>query len=113
MVQLDRSLFRPDRGKQRTVARIHAFLRTCRGSNARRVARLDQRTVQDPAGIPRSVADGDTRVPHKASVMSSTRRTETPARYISIKAEADRAASVIFVCTVRMPGAGVTGIRHS
>jgi hypothetical protein len=30
--------------------------------------------------------EGDTRVPHKASVMSSTRRTETPARYISIKA---------------------------
>ena len=29
---------------------------------------------------------GDTRVPHNASVMSSTRRTETPARYISIKA---------------------------
>jgi hypothetical protein len=28
----------------------------------------------------------DTRVPYKASVMSSTRRTETPARYISIKA---------------------------
>jgi hypothetical protein len=30
--------------------------------------------------------EGDTRVPHSASVMSSTRRTETPARYISIKA---------------------------
>ena len=30
--------------------------------------------------------DGETRVPHKASVMSSTRRTATPARYISIKA---------------------------
>ena len=29
---------------------------------------------------------GDTRVPHSASVMSSTRRTDTPARYISIKA---------------------------
>jgi hypothetical protein len=27
-----------------------------------------------------------TRVPHSASVMSSTRRTETPARYISISA---------------------------
>ena len=25
--------------------------------------------------------DGDTQVPHKASVMSSARRTETPARY--------------------------------
>jgi hypothetical protein len=31
-----------------------------------------------------AAVDGDTRVPHKASVMSSTRRTETPARYISI-----------------------------
>ena len=30
--------------------------------------------------------DGDTRVPHKASVMSSTRPTETPARYISMSA---------------------------
>jgi hypothetical protein len=30
--------------------------------------------------------DGDTRVPHSASVMSSTRRTDTAARYISIKA---------------------------
>jgi hypothetical protein len=30
--------------------------------------------------------DGDARVPHKASVMSSTRCTETPARYISIEA---------------------------
>ena len=30
--------------------------------------------------------DGDTRVPHSASVISSTRRTETPARYISINA---------------------------
>jgi hypothetical protein len=30
--------------------------------------------------------DGETRVPHSASVMSSTRRTDTPARYISIKA---------------------------
>ncbi|TWT95166.1 hypothetical protein Pla108_33080 [Botrimarina colliarenosi] len=29
---------------------------------------------------------GDTRVPHNASVMSSTRRTLTPARYISINA---------------------------
>ena len=29
---------------------------------------------------------GLTRVPHSASVMSSTRRTDTPARYISIKA---------------------------
>ena len=29
---------------------------------------------------------GLTRAPHSASVMSSTRRTETPARYISIKA---------------------------
>jgi hypothetical protein len=33
-----------------------------------------------------ATVDGETRVPHKASVMSSTRRTETPARYISIKA---------------------------
>src|SRR5215469_11528819 len=30
--------------------------------------------------------EGDTRVPHNASVMSSTRRTDTPARYISISA---------------------------
>ena len=29
---------------------------------------------------------GDTFVPHKASVISSTRRTDTPARYISIRA---------------------------
>jgi hypothetical protein len=29
---------------------------------------------------------GLTRVPHSASVMSSTRRTDTPARYISINA---------------------------
>jgi hypothetical protein len=29
---------------------------------------------------------GLTRVPHSASVMSSTRRTEIPARYISISA---------------------------
>jgi hypothetical protein len=28
----------------------------------------------------------DTRVPHSASVTSSTRRTDTPARYISISA---------------------------
>jgi hypothetical protein len=30
--------------------------------------------------------EGDTRVPHNASVMSSTRRTDTRARYISISA---------------------------
>src|SRR5262249_58982384 len=30
--------------------------------------------------------EGDTRVPHNASVISSTRRTDTPARYISISA---------------------------
>ena len=29
---------------------------------------------------------GLTRVPHSASVMSSTRRTDTPAKYISISA---------------------------
>lgn len=33
-----------------------------------------------------SIVDADTRLPHKASDISSTRRTETPARYISIKA---------------------------
>jgi hypothetical protein len=37
-----------------------------------------------PAGS--DTVDGDTRVPHNASVISSTRRTETPARYISISA---------------------------
>ena len=30
--------------------------------------------------------EGETRVPQRASVMSSTRRTDTPARYISTKA---------------------------
>jgi len=30
--------------------------------------------------------DGDTLVPHNASVVSSTRRTETPVRYISMRA---------------------------
>src|SRR4029450_765788 len=35
--------------------------------------------------------EGDTRVPHNASVMSSTRRTDTPARYISISASSNRA----------------------
>jgi hypothetical protein len=30
--------------------------------------------------------DGETRVLHKTSVMSSTRRTLTPAKYISISA---------------------------
>jgi hypothetical protein len=35
--------------------------------------------------------DGETRVPHKASVMSSTRRTETPA-YISINASSTEAS---------------------
>ena len=29
---------------------------------------------------------GETLLPHRASVMSSTRRTETPARYISMRA---------------------------
>ena len=29
---------------------------------------------------------GETLLPHSASVMSSTRRTETPARYISMRA---------------------------
>ena len=29
---------------------------------------------------------GETMLPHSASVISSTRRTETPARYISIRA---------------------------
>jgi hypothetical protein len=29
---------------------------------------------------------GDTRIPHRASVMSSRRRTETPARYVPIRA---------------------------
>ena len=31
-------------------------------------------------------AEGETLLPHSASVMSSTRRTETPARYISMSA---------------------------
>ena len=31
---------------------------------------------------------GDTLLPHSASVMSSTRRTDTPARYISMRASA-------------------------
>ena len=35
---------------------------------------------------PQPLLEGDTRVPHNASVMSSTRRTDTPARYISISA---------------------------
>jgi hypothetical protein len=35
--------------------------------------------------------DGDARVPHNASVMSSTRRTDTPARYIiSIRASSTK-----------------------
>ena len=32
------------------------------------------------------MVDGDTLLPHRASVMSSTRRTDTPARYISMRA---------------------------
>ena len=45
------------------------------------------------AGIPLTrylfnslIVAGDTLLPHRASVISSTRRTETPARYISISA---------------------------
>src|SRR5262249_56207917 len=37
--------------------------------------------------------EGDTRVPHNASVMSSTRRTDTPARYISISASSTELSS--------------------
>jgi hypothetical protein len=32
------------------------------------------------------IVDGDTLLPHKASVISSTLRTDTPARYISMSA---------------------------
>ena len=32
------------------------------------------------------MVDGDTLLPHRASVISSTRRTDTPARYISMRA---------------------------
>ena len=32
------------------------------------------------------MVEGDTLLPHRASVMSSTRRTETPTRYISMSA---------------------------
>ena len=32
------------------------------------------------------MVDGDTLLPHRASVMSSRRRTDTPARYISMRA---------------------------
>ncbi len=32
------------------------------------------------------MVEGETLLPHRASVMSSVRRTETPARYISIRA---------------------------
>jgi hypothetical protein len=57
-------------------------------------AALEHHAVQRPVAprLDRSVnlvqirhVDGRTRVLHSASVMSSTRRTETPARYISIK----------------------------
>ena len=32
------------------------------------------------------MVEADTLLPHRASVMSSTRRTDTPARYISMRA---------------------------
>ena len=32
------------------------------------------------------MVEGDTLLPHRASVISSTRRTDTPARYISMRA---------------------------
>src|SRR5262249_39363910 len=51
-----------------------------------RVVALD-RTIAPRLDRPVDLlVEGDTRVPHNASVMSSTQRTDTPARYISISA---------------------------
>jgi hypothetical protein len=47
--------------------------------------------AQQPAKETGMPVNGLTRVPQRASVMSSTRRTEIPARYISISASSTRA----------------------
>ena len=61
------------------------------GNKALRAFRNQGYTVV-PINPREETVEGETRVPQSASVMSSTRRTETPARYISISASSTEAS---------------------